>query len=497
MVKKLFIFFIPLLFLNTVFAWYYEGWTYRTVIIIQEMSGTDLYDYQLPIIINTTEYIMNGKMNFDCSDIRFTYLNTTDNTEIPIPYWLESGCNTKNTKIWVRIPYIPAEGTVIIYMYYGNRYALSESSPENVFIRIIDGLVGAWHFEDNVNDTSGNNIQGTILGEPTFVDGVIGRAIEFDGVNDALIIQPISFYGWTEFTIVEWVYAYNPKANADWSKFSMIGDAWNEQVATYIGTTNGENYTNIRVYFLTKRTTDGALLYNAYDFSSYVNTWVHIVRRFTSSREYSVWLNGNKVYSRTIGTNELTILDIDPNTATVPERYRRFILGANSIPYEYMKHKTDELFIFNRALTDEEIADLYNNYGYTTVNYPGKVLVRKYVAVEPVYYIKWEESLIQVVKTLSNFLKSLPDLILFLIAIMIAFGLFAFRNYLVTVKHLDSYSIAFLSYFALFLVGTWLTLSIAMAEEPPSPLDQGILLIYWMMSLVLLIIDILDLEKRK
>jgi len=45
----------------------------------------------------------------------------------------------------------------------------------------------------------------------------------------------------------------------------------------------------------------------------------------------------------------------------------------------------DELYIYNKALTADEISDLYNNYGYTTENYPGKVLVRKYTDPEPAF----------------------------------------------------------------------------------------------------------------
>ena len=45
----------------------------------------------------------------------------------------------------------------------------------------------------------------------------------------------------------------------------------------------------------------------------------------------------------------------------------------------------DEVFVFNRALSAEEISDLYNNYGYTTINYPGRVLIRKYVSPEPTF----------------------------------------------------------------------------------------------------------------
>jgi len=40
-------------------------------------------------------------------------------------------------------------------------------------------------------------------------------------------------------------------------------------------------------------------------------------------------------------------------------------------------------FIYNRALSASEVSDLYNNNGYTTTNYPGRVLVRKYASPEP------------------------------------------------------------------------------------------------------------------
>jgi hypothetical protein len=53
----------------------------------------------------------------------------------------------------------------------------------------------------------------------------------------------------------------------------------------------------------------------------------------------------------------------------------------------------DEVRIYSRQLLPEEILDLYNNYGYTTPNYPGKVLVRKYIFPEPTVSIGAEEVL--------------------------------------------------------------------------------------------------------
>jgi hypothetical protein len=43
------------------------------------------------------------------------------------------------------------------------------------------GLVGHWRLDGNAADTSGNGHDGVIFGNPKWVDGVIGGALEFDG----------------------------------------------------------------------------------------------------------------------------------------------------------------------------------------------------------------------------------------------------------------------------------------------------------------------------
>jgi len=67
---------------------YVDGFSfkYRIPINITENSGNNLTDYQVLLIINTQQLISQGKMRSDCSDIRFTYYNSTSNTEVKIPY---------------------------------------------------------------------------------------------------------------------------------------------------------------------------------------------------------------------------------------------------------------------------------------------------------------------------------------------------------------------------------------------------------------------------
>ncbi len=76
---------------------------------------------------------------------------------------------------------------------------------------ITDGLVGYYPFESNANDASGNGHNGTLVGDPSFVTGAVGQAIELDGDEDAVDIGTSSAYNLTTFSICAWV---NPVTDA-------------------------------------------------------------------------------------------------------------------------------------------------------------------------------------------------------------------------------------------------------------------------------------------
>lgn len=45
----------------------------------------------------------------------------------------------------------------------------------------IEGLIASYAFENDTSDSSGNELHGTIAGDPVFVDGPMGMAMDFDG----------------------------------------------------------------------------------------------------------------------------------------------------------------------------------------------------------------------------------------------------------------------------------------------------------------------------
>lgn len=104
--------------LNIVYAqsWWNSTWSARRNITINNtLNSNTLTDYQ--VAINLT---YDSNMQPDFSDIRFTWYNSTNNSEVEIPYWIESKLDSQWAYVWVKVPYIPANNYATIYVYYGN-----------------------------------------------------------------------------------------------------------------------------------------------------------------------------------------------------------------------------------------------------------------------------------------------------------------------------------------------------------------------------------------
>ena len=105
-------------------------------IFITNTSGKTLFQYQMPVVLNTQELIASNQMTSNCRGIRFF------NEYGFMPYWIESGCNSSETLIWVNIPFIP-ENKSTFYLRYGNLSLASQSNPQDTFYYFDD-------FEDGI-----------------------------------------------------------------------------------------------------------------------------------------------------------------------------------------------------------------------------------------------------------------------------------------------------------------------------------------------------------
>ena len=62
-------------------------------------------------------------------------------------------------------------------------------------------LMGWWPFDGDVSDASGNGRDGTVGGDPQFVPGIYGDALEFDGDDSVSITGYKGIEGTNPFSI--------------------------------------------------------------------------------------------------------------------------------------------------------------------------------------------------------------------------------------------------------------------------------------------------------
>ncbi len=126
--------------------WWDSAWSYRRQINITENAGQNLTSYPVNITVDTATLISQGKMNSDCSDMRFA-----DPQNNELPFWISGGCGTSATTVFVRLPYLNASSTESIYMYYGNSDATETASSFSDTWKVIGEVRtvrvnSTWHF---------------------------------------------------------------------------------------------------------------------------------------------------------------------------------------------------------------------------------------------------------------------------------------------------------------------------------------------------------------
>jgi len=261
-------------------------------------------------------------------------------------------------------------------MYYGNPSADSTSNITNTFIRVIDGnqsVKGSWHFDEGSGttayDSSGNENNGSLVNDPTWANGKFGKAIQFDGVDDYVQVNyrlstPITIAAWVN--LPDFTHTLNTLLNTYPHPVIIISLNRLGMGETYVYIGSGSGWIGVP-----------SIISNQ---SLEQNKWHYVV--YTNDGTMGVlYHDGVNVGS----------------SSHVPSGYGDFFwLGAATYAYpsvgEPFTGFMDEVSIYNRALSTAEISDLYNNYGYTTTNYPGRVLVRKYASSEPTASLGSESS---------------------------------------------------------------------------------------------------------
>ena len=203
-----------------------------------------------------------------------------------------------------------------------------------------NGLLGYYPFSGNANDVSGNGKNGTInfatLGPDRY--GNINSAYNFNNSNITLPFTNSNFAN--NFTISIWV---NIDTFSSAYPTFLVGqnDYLKLQFAQLVPVSKANFYF---ANGLGSGLTDG----NVIGGNILTKTWINIVIK-DSSKIVKLYINGNLI-----------------STSTNPSNYQGNTVGSNlkvgngnTLPIESFIGKTDDIGIWNRALTQAEITALY------------------------------------------------------------------------------------------------------------------------------------------
>ncbi|KXB08839.1 hypothetical protein AKJ56_00035 [candidate division MSBL1 archaeon SCGC-AAA382N08] len=100
-----------------------SGWKYRKRVVLENTRRKSAQNAQVKLTFDTKTLIENDKLQSGCKDLRFTGSDKTTKLD----WFIEAGCNSTTTEVWVKVPLLKAESKTPIYIYYGNFEASRES----------------------------------------------------------------------------------------------------------------------------------------------------------------------------------------------------------------------------------------------------------------------------------------------------------------------------------------------------------------------------------
>lgn len=204
------------------------------------------------------------------------------------------------------------------------------------------GLVGWWPFNGNANDESGNGNNGTVTGATLTSDrnGVANNAYSFDGNGDFINCGNSTSINITGSVSVS-VWLKISDFNNDHGIISKSG--------LYDLVTNSDNSIPPLDKIRWNAGNPSAFLFSGP--SIQLNQWIHITTVYNQLIGHEIYINGQLVSSDNLTGN------VQPNTT-----YDLYI-GSHqpfNVNYWSWSGKLDDISIYNRALTQQEIINLYN-----------------------------------------------------------------------------------------------------------------------------------------
>jgi Concanavalin A-like lectin/glucanases superfamily len=221
-------------------------------------------------------------------------------------------------------------------------------------VNLKNGLVSCYPFNANANDESGSNNNGTVTGATLTTDrfGNTNSAYSFNGTSDFIEISPSKLQT-TEFSYSLWVKPSSiPDEGIAYFLFSVGSEEGDQDLSLNKGYTNGTDgftgggYVDVGQNSFCQKGT-----------SPNVNQWYHLVF-VREANVYKVYLDGSLMCSTP--------------TVSKPPFYGtgvvKAIIGGRNNKSQFAHAVLDDINLYNRAVTPEEVTALYQTTKSQTVD---------------------------------------------------------------------------------------------------------------------------------
>ncbi|MFC2174791.1 LamG domain-containing protein [archaeon] len=222
-------------------------------------------------------------------------------------------------------------------------------------LRDDSGLVSYWKLNGNANDEQGTN-NGVVNGATSTPSGMFNGAYSFDGSNDRVTISDHdSLTPSSAISLSAWVYV----ASVSWSdrtgllaKYDGTGGdrAWSLQV----GKNNDADDSSICLTVSSTTTPYTGKPQLCGSTQVQASNWYHVVATFEQDH-IQIFVNG----TRELDDTDTAIADSIPNNA------QPVYIGYQPDEDTYFNGTIDDVAIFNRSLSSDEVLQLYNESSKT------------------------------------------------------------------------------------------------------------------------------------
>ncbi len=232
---------------------------------------------------------------------------------------------------------IPAGESIIQKMIITASADGQQSSAANTYAPVLSVI------DDRLfDDGNSANIVGTVPAADTPFDW----SKTFDGDDDYVVVPNQASYNPTQaITLEAWIrWDIDPETGAPWA--NIINKSEHQYQLQHSGYTSE----GINQYFEFALETTNGRKFLFSNTAPQVGEWYHVVSTYSAAdEEMRIYVNGELEASKR-QTGEIDVTDFDIN------------IGRHAYDYRYYEGTVAEVAIYDRALTDEEIAGLTKRY---------------------------------------------------------------------------------------------------------------------------------------